>query len=663
MPKRPDQETTQTYTWILSHLEVDPNVSLPKQEVYEEYKIFCQMNQFEPLCVADFGKAMKYAFPCIKPRRLGQRGNSRYCYSGLRKKYKLETPNLPSMDIAFGSELQQNPIEMDTSTTTTTITTNNNTTTKIELNAKQLTSIINEDNNISTNDGNNLIVSCDKQANLSACNGHIALRPSDNAASQSPTTLITTGIIPMTSVYNTAAAGPRAILTVPGIAPTTTISSTQYNENNHHQQQYLDANNVNHQQQQQHLQLLQQNQQINQNQHSMNQRESLTTSNNNFELNSIIYNHSTTNNTNTTTNNDNGPNSSANTNTNNDDANSNYNHSTNITQTRSNIFQHQQVPSSAASTSISSPFQPTTVAQSIRHPVVSQVSFDQGTSVVGETNFINQIRPGTPDDDDYCHHYYDQYQYQDNFINNNGVMQQHNRHRTCSENNNNVININYASNFRCQQHFQNNQSQQQQQQYQSNQQNTNNNHNSNNNNIDDNNNQQQYHQHQHQQQHQQHQHHVTTPTGSSVNADPALSNGGAGPGYTNNNRSEPMYKCSTDNASNPYNSYAPKQEPIQDGMSSPFGKQVNHLQQQQQQQQVAINQSAIPLSMFTLDSCVSSPFQSPASTPYPNHSHMMMASTPNPYDTTTNELDTFTTQQESILASGPPSAQNHYMTT
>lgn len=95
LPKQPDEEVTQTYTWILSHLELDANVSLPKQEVYDEYKAFCQANRFEALCVADFGKAMKHAFPCIKPRRLGQRGNSRYCYSGLRKKYKIDMPDLP----------------------------------------------------------------------------------------------------------------------------------------------------------------------------------------------------------------------------------------------------------------------------------------------------------------------------------------------------------------------------------------------------------------------------------------------------------------------------------------------------------------------------------------------------------------------------------------
>jgi len=40
---------------------------------------------------------MKHAFPFIKPRRLGQRGNSRYCYSGLRKKYKIESPTVPNI--------------------------------------------------------------------------------------------------------------------------------------------------------------------------------------------------------------------------------------------------------------------------------------------------------------------------------------------------------------------------------------------------------------------------------------------------------------------------------------------------------------------------------------------------------------------------------------
>ncbi|XP_023231984.1 DNA-binding protein RFX7-like [Centruroides sculpturatus] len=75
----------------------DPNVSLPKQEVYEEYKSFCNANNLEPLCAADFGKVMKQVFPSVKPRRLGTRGNSRYCYSGLSKNLVVKSHTLPNL--------------------------------------------------------------------------------------------------------------------------------------------------------------------------------------------------------------------------------------------------------------------------------------------------------------------------------------------------------------------------------------------------------------------------------------------------------------------------------------------------------------------------------------------------------------------------------------
>ncbi|RWS31163.1 uncharacterized protein B4U80_10324 [Leptotrombidium deliense] len=97
--KKADVEVAQTWTWIQSHLEEDPSTSLPKHEVYEEYRCFCQASKFEPLCVADFGKAMKQIFPRVKPRRLGQRGNSKYCYSGLKKKLVVESPSLPDLDL------------------------------------------------------------------------------------------------------------------------------------------------------------------------------------------------------------------------------------------------------------------------------------------------------------------------------------------------------------------------------------------------------------------------------------------------------------------------------------------------------------------------------------------------------------------------------------
>ena len=42
---------------------------------------------------------MKQVYPHVRPRRLGTRGNSRYCYAGLRKKVKLEQPTTPDAAI------------------------------------------------------------------------------------------------------------------------------------------------------------------------------------------------------------------------------------------------------------------------------------------------------------------------------------------------------------------------------------------------------------------------------------------------------------------------------------------------------------------------------------------------------------------------------------
>ena len=53
------------------------------------------MNNLKALSTADFGKVMKQVYPQVRPRRLGTRGNSRYCYAGLKKKVKLEEPTTP----------------------------------------------------------------------------------------------------------------------------------------------------------------------------------------------------------------------------------------------------------------------------------------------------------------------------------------------------------------------------------------------------------------------------------------------------------------------------------------------------------------------------------------------------------------------------------------
>jgi len=86
-----------TINWIRSHYEEDPQVSLPKHEVYDDYSGYCSINSVKPLSTADFGKVMKQVFPAVRPRRLGTRGNSRYCYAGLRKRIKLDPPVTPDI--------------------------------------------------------------------------------------------------------------------------------------------------------------------------------------------------------------------------------------------------------------------------------------------------------------------------------------------------------------------------------------------------------------------------------------------------------------------------------------------------------------------------------------------------------------------------------------
>ncbi|CAH8464646.1 unnamed protein product [Heterobilharzia americana] len=90
-------EQSQAYTWIMSHLEEDPATCLRKDEVYDDYRAYCEKHHMKTLNTADFGKVMKRAFPNVKPRRLGQRGQSRYCYGGMRKKTEIQPPFLPDL--------------------------------------------------------------------------------------------------------------------------------------------------------------------------------------------------------------------------------------------------------------------------------------------------------------------------------------------------------------------------------------------------------------------------------------------------------------------------------------------------------------------------------------------------------------------------------------
>ncbi|KAH8318771.1 hypothetical protein KR074_005697, partial [Drosophila pseudoananassae] len=97
-------EINHTINWVRSHLEHDAQVSIPKQDVYNDYIAYCERLSIKPLSTADFGKVMKQVFPGVRPRRLGTRGNSRYCYAAMRKTTKLTPPQLPQL-----CKSEQNP--------------------------------------------------------------------------------------------------------------------------------------------------------------------------------------------------------------------------------------------------------------------------------------------------------------------------------------------------------------------------------------------------------------------------------------------------------------------------------------------------------------------------------------------------------------------------
>ncbi|XP_029212158.1 uncharacterized protein LOC114975997 isoform X1 [Acropora millepora] len=102
-------EQTQAFHWIRCHLEeCDNNSTLPKHEVYDEYKAHCEsMNAARTLSAPDFGKIIKCVFPRVKARRLGTRGNSKYCYSGIQRKKNVKPPTLPSLQIPPANEKEK----------------------------------------------------------------------------------------------------------------------------------------------------------------------------------------------------------------------------------------------------------------------------------------------------------------------------------------------------------------------------------------------------------------------------------------------------------------------------------------------------------------------------------------------------------------------------
>ncbi|XP_023580356.1 DNA-binding protein RFX5 isoform X1 [Trichechus manatus latirostris] len=99
-----NEEYMYAYRWIRNHLEEHADTCLPKQSVYDAYRKYCEsLACCRPLSTANFGKIIREIFPDIKARRLGGRGQSKYCYSGIRRKTLVSMPPLPGLDLK-GSE-------------------------------------------------------------------------------------------------------------------------------------------------------------------------------------------------------------------------------------------------------------------------------------------------------------------------------------------------------------------------------------------------------------------------------------------------------------------------------------------------------------------------------------------------------------------------------
>ncbi|NWW66159.1 RFX5 protein, partial [Ifrita kowaldi] len=82
-------------SWIRNHLEEHTDTCLPKQDVYDAYKRYCDNLGCRPLSTANFGKIIREIFPNIKARRLGGRGQSKYP----SLKTVVSLPPLPSLDL------------------------------------------------------------------------------------------------------------------------------------------------------------------------------------------------------------------------------------------------------------------------------------------------------------------------------------------------------------------------------------------------------------------------------------------------------------------------------------------------------------------------------------------------------------------------------------
>ncbi|XP_065840750.1 transcription factor RFX4-like [Oscarella lobularis] len=72
-----------TLEWLTGHFEMRDGQSLPRNALYTAYQEFCHEADVDAVNSASFGKIIRQAFPTIRTRRLGTRGQSKYHYYGI----------------------------------------------------------------------------------------------------------------------------------------------------------------------------------------------------------------------------------------------------------------------------------------------------------------------------------------------------------------------------------------------------------------------------------------------------------------------------------------------------------------------------------------------------------------------------------------------------
>ena len=97
--------------WLLENYETAEGHSLPRSDLYGHYLDHCNMNGFETVNAASFGKLLRGVFLDIKTRRLGMRGQSKYHYCGIRPRdlqaftARSEAASAAVAAVGYGDEL------------------------------------------------------------------------------------------------------------------------------------------------------------------------------------------------------------------------------------------------------------------------------------------------------------------------------------------------------------------------------------------------------------------------------------------------------------------------------------------------------------------------------------------------------------------------------